>query len=104
VSLEVGGVYHQLIRLAAFGRQRGEDPVENAQPAPTDEAVVDRLVRPIRLRRITPAQAVPDDEDDAADDPAVIYPRHPMRQRKMTLDPAHLRLRQPNQITHSSAS
>jgi hypothetical protein len=66
----------------------------NGQAAPADKAVVDRLVRAVGGRRITPAQPVPDHEDDAADDPAVIDPRNGMRQWEIWLDPAHLRLAQ----------
>ena len=36
--------------------------------APADEAVVDRLVRAVILRRVAPAQSVLDDECDGADD------------------------------------
>ena len=50
-------VDHQLLGLATFGRQRREDPVEHAQAAPANEAIVDRLVWTILFRRITPAQA-----------------------------------------------
>ena len=98
------GIDHQLIRLAALGRQRSKDLVEHAQPAPADESLVDRLVRPILARRISPAKAVPDHKDYAADDPAVINPRNAVRQRELGLDPAHLRYRQPDQITHDNAS
>ena len=59
-----------------------------------DKAVVDRLVRTIGSRRITPAQAVPDHEDDATHNPPVIDPRDTVRQWKIGLDPAHLRLTQ----------
>jgi hypothetical protein len=45
------GIDHQLIGLAAFRRQRGEDLVEHAQAAPADEPIIDRLVRAIVLRR-----------------------------------------------------
>jgi hypothetical protein len=51
-------------------------------------------------RRVTQAQAVPDHEDDAADDPAVIDPRSAVRQRKIGLDPAHLRLAQQPKLRH----
>ncbi len=44
-----------------------------------DEAVVDRLRRPVLGWRIAPPQTVPDHEDDAADDPPIIDPRHTMR-------------------------
>jgi hypothetical protein len=43
-------------------------------------------------------------KEDATDDPPVIDSRHTVRPREMPLDPAHLRIRQPNQITHCSAS
>jgi hypothetical protein len=55
VGLEVGGVDHETVGLAALGRQRGEDLIEHPQTAPADETVVDRLVRAILLRRIAPA-------------------------------------------------
>ncbi len=90
----MGGIDHQPIGLPALGSELGEDPVEHAQAAPADEAVVDRLVRPIVGRRIAPAQPVPDHEDDAAHDPPIIDPRDAVRQRKIRLDPAHLRLAQ----------
>ena len=35
---------------------------------------------------------------------AIVNPWNPVRQREIWLDPAHLRLRQPDQITHGSAS
>lgn len=41
---------------------------------------------------VTPTQAVADHEDNAADDPAVIDPRHLVRERKIRLSRAHLRL------------
>jgi hypothetical protein len=52
----------------------------------------DRLVRAILARHISPAQPVPDHEDDPADDPPIIDTRHSMLQPKIQLDPAHLRL------------
>ena len=77
MRLEVSGVDHQPVGLAALGRQACEDPVEHAKPAPADEPVVDRLVRAILGRGVSPAQAVPDDKYDPADDPAVIDPAAP---------------------------
>jgi hypothetical protein len=44
MRFQMGGVDHPLIGLAAFCRQFGEYPVEYAEAAPADEAVVDRLV------------------------------------------------------------
>jgi hypothetical protein len=48
--------------------------------------------------------AVADHKNNPADHAPVIHPRHAMRLWKIRLDPAHLRLRQQNQITHGSAS
>jgi len=104
VRLEVGHVDHQLIWLAALRRQSREDLVEHAHAAPADEPVGDRLGRAILGRDITPAQTVADHEDDTADNPPIINPGYAVRQQKMRLDPAHLRLRQPDQIAHGNAS
>jgi len=98
------GVDHDPLRLGAVARQRGENLVEHAQPAPADEAVVDCLVRAIVARRVPPAQSVPDHKHDRADDAAVIHTGDPVRKRKIALDPAHLRLREQKQISHGEAS
>ena len=86
----MGGIDHQVIGVTAIGRQGGEDLVEYPEPAPTDEAIIDRFVRAILLGRITPAQPVPDYENDSADHPKVINPRNPMGQREIGFNPAHL--------------
>jgi hypothetical protein len=54
MRLQGRGVDHDPLRLAALLGQRGEDLVEHAQPAPADEAIVDRLVRAILLGRVAP--------------------------------------------------
>src|SRR3546814_11587504 len=69
-----------------------------------DEAVIDRFGRSIVSGRIAPPQTVPDHEDNTADNPTIIDPWHPVRQRKIRLDPVHLRLRKPDQITHGAVS
>ena len=79
MRFQIGRIYHQLIGLAALRCQRRENLVEHTQAAPMDEAVVDRLGWPVLGRRIAPPQTVPDHEDDAADDPPIINPRHTMR-------------------------
>lgn len=58
MSLEVRGLDHQPIRAVALGRQFGEDPVGYAEPAPADEAVVDRLGWPVGGGRVAPAHTV----------------------------------------------
>src|SRR5580658_7739568 len=97
-------VDHDSLRLAALARQFREYFIEDPQPAPAHEPIVDRLVRAIVPRRVAPAQAVLDYEDDAAHDPPVVHPRNPVRERKVPLDPTHLRLREQKQIRHGEAS
>ncbi len=72
MRLQMGGINHQLIRLARLRRQACKDLVEHAHSAPAHEPVVDRLVWTVLGRRIAPAQAVTDYKDNAADDPTII--------------------------------
>jgi hypothetical protein len=65
------GVDHQLVRLAALGRKRREDAVEDAEAAPADEPVVDCLVGAVVFWSVAPASAIADHEDYAADDASV---------------------------------
>ena len=97
MRLQVGGLDHEPIGFTNFGGELGEDAVEHALAAPPDSGL-DRLVRTIRGRRITPAQPIPDHENNAAHDPPVIDPRNAMRQWEIGLDPAHLRFAQKPQL------
>jgi len=74
----MGSVNHDALRLWPFAREPGEDAVEDTEPAPADEAIVERLLRPVALRRVLPLQAVPDHVDDPAYHTPVIDPRHAM--------------------------
>ena len=94
MRLQMRGVDHHSLWLAALVRQRYENIVEHAQAAPANEPIVDRLVRTILGRCVAPAQPVLDHKDDRAHDPAVIDPGDPVRPRKIPLNPAHLNLRQ----------
>src|SRR5947209_2752505 len=91
---------HQPLRCASLGRQGCEDACEYTEPAPTDEAVVQRLVRAIAGGCILPLQAISDDVDDPADHPAIVNPRQAARARKERLDPAHLSAGQQTNIGH----
>ena len=66
MGFQMSSVDHQLLWLAPFRSQLGQNPVEHAEPAPPDEAVVDRLVRAILLRSVTPPQPVAQNKDDAS--------------------------------------
>lgn len=66
-------------------------------------AFVDGLVirdLDVAVGRVPPHQAVLDHIDYTRDDPTVINPRNPMRQREIGLNSAHLRFAQQKQITH----
>lgn len=91
----MGRVDHQPLRLARVASQFGKNLVEHAKAAPAHKSVIDRLVRTVLARSIAPPQTVPYDIDDPTDHPPVIHSRNPVRQRKIRLDPAHLRLRTP---------
>jgi transposase len=67
-----------LIMRSGLAGQFGEYLVEHPETAPAHEPVVDRLVRTIITRCVTPAQPVLDDEDNPADHSAVINPRDPV--------------------------
>ena len=62
MCFQMCGVDHDAFGTWTFTGQRGEDAVEHAEPAPADEAVVERLVRSVALWRIFPLQAMLDDE------------------------------------------
>ena len=57
-------------------------------------------MRAIISRRVAPAQTLPDHEDDAAHDPPIIDPRDTVREWKIRINPAHLRLAQQPDIRH----
>jgi hypothetical protein len=82
MRLEVGPINHPSIRLTFQTRQPGEDAVEDAYPAPADKAVIEGLVRTVIGRRITPAQAIADDMEDAADHALIVAPGTPWERGK----------------------
>src|ERR1700690_1665201 len=74
MRLQMRGVDHDPLRLAALAGQFGENLVEHAQAAPAHEPIVDCLVRAIVGPSIAPAQPVLDHKHDRADDPPVLKP------------------------------
>ena len=83
MSLQVCRVDHHTLGLGALARKSREDLVEHAEPAPADEAIVERLVRAVRLRGVLPLQPIADHVHDPAHHAPVVDPRHPVRQRKV---------------------
>jgi len=93
VGLQMRCINHHRVHCLARACQRGEDAIEDANPAPANEAIVERLRRPVDGRGIPPSQPTPDDMNDAADDPTVIDPRHTARLvRQERLQPRELGL------------
>jgi hypothetical protein len=79
MRLERAWVDHRGLRSRAFGGQRGEDPVERADPAPAHETVAEGLVPAAGSGGASAHQPAPHETDDAADHPPVINPKHPAR-------------------------
>lgn len=90
VGFEVGAVDHQSVRRARQAREPCEDGVEDAMAAPADEAVVEGLVRAVGGRRVAPAQAVANNEDDAARDATIIDAGNAAGKWEEGLDSFHL--------------
>jgi len=99
---QMRGVDHDALRLGALARERFENAVEDAAPAPTHESVVECLVRPIG--RVLRLQTVLDHIDDAADDAPVPDARQAMRQREKRRDHRQLAFAEQKQIIHRALS
>jgi hypothetical protein len=91
MSLEVGGVDDDPLGLWPLAGERREYSVEHAHARPADEAVEERLGRPILSGRVLPLPAMLDDIDDPTHHASVVYPRHAMGQGKTGRNPRHLR-------------
>jgi len=102
VDPQIGCIDHNALGFGPFAGEVGEDAVEDPTTASADEAVAQRRVRAIVLRRILLLQAVADHIDDVAHHGAVSNARHTMGQRKEGRDSSHLPLAQQEQITHHS--
>jgi hypothetical protein len=68
---------HQLVSLAILGCEACKYLAESAHPAPSDEPIVNRLVRAIFSWCIAPAQPVADHKNNPADNPPIIDPGTP---------------------------
>jgi hypothetical protein len=96
-SLQTDFPSQQLIGLASPCGEFSEDLIEYAEPAPADEPVIDRLMWAKLFRCVAPSQSVPDDENNAADDPPVIDPGDTVRKRKTWRNQTPLCGGKPNQ-------
>ena len=92
MSLELDGVDHQGAIKRCFVCQLGEYVIENTDPAPPDEAIVQRFAGAVRIRCILPLKCVFDDVDDAADDTPVIHTGSTVRTGKERFETQSFRL------------
>ena len=97
MSLKVGCVDHDRLRLGASCSQTFHHSREHTGLAPTLPPIVQRLVWPIGAGRISPAQPIAVDEDDAAQNPSVVHPRPAVALGKERPQPLNLLIRQPKQ-------
>lgn len=65
------GIDHHLIGRPGHGHKFSQYLVEHTQTATADQPVVDRLLRAVVLRRITPVQTIADYKDDAVFSPGI---------------------------------
>ena len=84
------GIDHQSVGLAGLASERLENPVEHAELAPSKEAIVERLVRTIRLRSVLPLKSMFQNVNNTTDDQSIIDTRNAVCERKIRSDPAKL--------------
>lgn len=71
-GFRVRGIDHDALGLRPLTGEPREYAVEDAEPAPADEAVLERLVRTIAGGRVLPLKPVADHIDDTADHAPVV--------------------------------
>jgi len=76
MRLEMRRVNHSTLWLRPLAGECCKNAIEDAEPTPADEAVVERLMGTIAGRRVLPLQAFADHVNNAADDSPVVDPRH----------------------------
>ena len=104
MRFQMRGINHQHIIGITGSGKRGEYLVEHTHTAPANEAVIDRLVWPVSCRCIAPAQAVADNEDNAADNATIGDAGNALGNWEEGLDPLHLGGREQENISHGGTS
>jgi hypothetical protein len=106
MDLDAARVDEQALRHILGPRKRAEDALPNAALGPANEAVVERLLRPIDVPwAIGPAPAALQGMHNAAQHTAIVNPIHAAHVRwQERLDPSPLNIRKPKEISHLIAS
>jgi hypothetical protein len=102
VRFQVGRIDHDRLGILPLGGHRSEHLCKHTQSAPSYPSVIKRLRWTIFGGRIPPPQAIAIDEDYSTQNTLVVNARNPVRQWKERLQPLHLRIRQPEKITHAA--
>jgi len=103
MCFDVRAVDRHRARDVTLTRRRNEDVVPYPLAAPPIEAIVDRRVRAIGSRTVTPTRPRPQHVQNAADHPAIINPMSPTpTTRQQPLYPRPLHIAQPIKCHHSS--
>lgn len=103
MCLQIGRVDHHGLLFSVFGSQADHHLREDAFLAPTLPSAVQRLVRAIFARRISPAQPIAIDEDNPTQHPSVIDPWLAVRLREERGKFGHLLVGQPEKVAHVTA-
>jgi hypothetical protein len=101
VDLDTTAVDEQSIRRISCSRQRAEYALPNAALGPTDEPVIERLLRTVDISAIRPSTATPQGMNDPTQHTTIIHTRlaaHVGRQQR--LDSSPLRIGKPKEISH----
>lgn len=105
VDLDATAVDEQPVGRILGAGQRAENPFPDTALGSTDEAVVERLLRPVDIRTVGPASATAQRMDDPAQHPAIIdtlLAVHIGRQQRC--NPLPLPIGKPKEIRHLTAS
>ena len=82
--------------------QLSENIVEDTEVAPSNEPIVQHLVRSVFIRSILPLKSVLDDVNDTADDASVIHTGSTVRTGKERFDTLQLTFGKIKQGTHGT--
>jgi len=102
MRFQVGRVHRDRLRILPLARQFGQHSRKHPRSAPPHPSVIKRLWRTLLPWRIPPTQAIAMEEDNSAQHTLVVNARNAVGQRKKWFQPLHLRICQPEKITHAA--
>ncbi|MBT8155442.1 hypothetical protein KMP13_16510 [Epibacterium ulvae] len=100
MSFEVSCVDRKRFVVRCFSSKPFHDPGKHPYVTPPFPTIVERLGGAVFIERITSAQAIAIDEDNATKDMSIINARYAMALWKIGPKPRHLIFVQPAKIAH----